>query len=120
MATLALRADYQGDRKDAADKFGGAILVYINWERHLFFYSAKAFPLDPNMPFAAVLEHVIGTHFCQHPEYKNIDWGTAEWSLNNEPFQPVMDKSLAENGFDHKCLLRFKTAEKSAFADAGV
>ncbi len=120
MATQALRADYHGDGKDTEDKFHGAILVYINWDKHLFFYSAKAFPLDPNMPFAAVLEHVIGTHFCQHPEYKNINWDTVEWTLNNEPFMPVMEKSLAENGFDHKCLLRFKTAETSSFEAAGI
>lgn len=109
MTTQAIIADYHGDFKDSQDKFHGAMLVYIGWDKHCFFYSAKAFPLDPNMPFAAVMEHVMPEGFGQHPHYANIDWSTVTWTLNQEPFTPDMEKSLADQGFDHKCVLRFDT-----------
>lgn len=107
MATHALRPDYHGEFKDSADRFHGAIIVYIAWDKHLMFYSARAFPLDPNMPFGAVVEHVLPEGFGQHPNFKNVDWSKVTWRLNHEEFTPDFEKSLADNGFDHKCILRF-------------
>lgn len=120
MAVQALRDDYHGDFKDSVDKFGGAILVYIGWDKHLWFCSAKAFPLDPNMPFGAVVENVLPAGFGAHPQFAEINWDTVQWTLNHQPFTPDLEKSLAEQGFDHKCLLRMNTPELTGLRDASI
>lgn len=120
MSTNALKSDYHGDVKDAKANFGGNILVYIGWDHHLLFCASRAFPLQPEMPFAAIIENVMPEAFSQHPEYTQIDWSKAQWLLNNQPFTPDFNASIESQGFDHKSLLRFKTPELQGFAGAHV
>jgi phenol hydroxylase P4 protein len=61
------------------------------------------------MPFGALIEEVIPEGFGQHPQFKEINWDTVEWTLNHAPFTPDPTKGLEEQGLDHKCLLRFST-----------
>ena len=120
MAVKALQEGYHGEFKDSVDKFGGAIVVYIGWDKHLWFCSAKAFPLDPNMPFGAVVENVLPVAFGAHPQFAEIEWEKVEWSLNQEPFTPDMEKTLADQGFDHKSLLRMKTPGLNGLHGASI
>lgn len=109
MSVRALKPGYHGDHKDSRDKFHGNIVVYIDWDGHRWFPSPKAFPLPPDMPFGALVEAVIPEGFGQHDQFKDIDWSTVEWKLNQQPFTPDPTKGLEEQGFDHKCTLRFST-----------
>lgn len=111
MGVRALKPGYHGDHRDSRDKFHGNIIVYIDWDGHRWFCSAKAFPLPPDMPFGALIEAVIPEGFGQHPQFKEINWETVEWTLNHEPFTPDPTKGLEEQGLDHKCLLRFSTPD---------
>lgn len=120
MATVALKPGYHGEFKDKVENFGGNIIVYIGWDKHLWFCSAKAFPLPPQMPFGALVAEVIPAGFSQHPQFKDVDWTQVEWTLNHQPFTPDPEKSLEEQGFDHKCLLRFRTPNVDGMRDASI
>jgi len=61
------------------------------------------------MPFGALIEAVIPEGFGQHPQFSEIDWGSVEWTLDHEPFTPDMGRGIEEQGFGHKCILRFST-----------
>jgi len=44
-----------------------------------------------------------------HPDFAQIDWAKAEWFKSGKPWQPDVEKSLAENGLKHKDVIRFRT-----------
>ena len=102
-------SDYRGVAKDAQANFHGNQLVYIGWDKHLIFCAPICFPLPPDMPFAALVDEVLPGAYNQHPDFAKIDWGRVEWSLDQQPFTPALDKSLADNGITHKSVIRFRT-----------
>ncbi|MGB0238998.1 MAG: phenol hydroxylase subunit P4 [Cycloclasticus sp.] len=95
--------------RDRVENFHGNQLVYVGWDDHLLFSAAQAFPLPPEMPFQALVSEAMASVFNDHPDFKEIDWASAEWVLDGKPFSPVMEASLKENGVGHKSLIRFKT-----------
>ena len=113
MPVYALKPDYQGERVDRVENFHGNQIVYLGWDEHRMFCAAKAFPLPPSMPFAALIDNIMPEAFGQHPEFTEINWDTAEWLLDGEPFKPQLDVSLEAQGVGHKSLIRFKTPELS-------
>lgn len=100
---------YEFAPADSQDKFHGAQLLFIGWEDHLMFCAPFAFPLPAAMPFGALLEQVIPGAFGYHPDVAKIDWSQALWLKSGKPFSPDPSKSLAENGLQHKDVIRFKT-----------
>ncbi len=84
------------------------------------FCSAFAYPVPPMMLFKQLLTEVIPAAFSLHEEFSRINWETAEWLLDGQPFIPQMDVSLTEQGILHKSLLRFQTPELTGFQQAGV
>lgn len=120
MPVHAITPDYRGEVRDARANFGGNILVYIGWDEHLLFCSAHAFPLSPDMTFAELQVGVLPQGFAQHPDFEHIDWPAVQWQLNGAPFTPRPDQTLAEQGFDHKSLLRFKTPGLNGWRGTGV
>lgn len=108
MATAAI-GDYVFDPKDKVENFHGNKLLYIGWEDHLMFCAPLAFPFPETMPFKAVLEEVLPGAFGAHPDFEKIDWSAAEWFKSGSPWQPDYEKSLGENGLDHKDVIRFRT-----------
>ncbi len=109
MPVAAITDDYTGERLDSVDRFHGNQIVYIGWDYHLMFCAPFAFPLPPDMPFGGVIAEVIPGAYSQHPEFEQIDWDEAEWTLNGEPFEPKNDVSLIDQGIDHKSIIRFVT-----------
>ena len=61
MALKALSPDYEQhiEYRDLKKNFHGNRVVYVHWEEHLSFRSAIAFPLPPDMPFAAFIEAIV-------------------------------------------------------------
>lgn len=108
MPVVALRP-YEFAPADAHEKFHGNQLLYVGWEDHLLLCAPFCWPLPPSMPFQALLSNVFPGAFGLHPEFAAIDWSKAEWFKSGKPWQPQMDKSLAENGLKHKDVLRFRT-----------
>ncbi len=108
MAVQAI-GDYEFDPKDKLENFHGNMLTYWNWVDHLMFCAPIALPLGPDMPFGAVVSDVFPGAYGYHPDFEEIDWDSAEWTLDDEPFTPQFDKSLADNGLQHKSVVRFLT-----------
>jgi phenol hydroxylase P4 protein len=79
------------------------------------FCAPFAFPLPPTMPFGAVQSSVIPGAFKAHPECSKIDWNTAQWFKSGKPWTPDPAKSLAENGLQHKDVIRFRTPGLTGF-----
>lgn len=120
MPVIAITDDYKGKVLDKEANFGGNILVYIGWDDHLLFCSAKAFPLPPALTFGDFRAGVLKEGFGQHPEFSEIDWGTVEWVLNGTSISPQDEQTLQDLGFDHKSLLRFRTPGLTGYKGAGV
>jgi phenol hydroxylase P4 protein len=68
-----------------------------------------AFAVPPDMPFSKVLEELMPGAYSLHPEFADIDWDKVQWHLNGESFTPDRDATLAEQGIDHKSIIRFNT-----------
>lgn len=109
MAVAAIVENYTGERMDRVENFHGNQVLYIAWDHHLFFCAPVAFAVPPETPFSKLLEELIPGAYSQHPEFGEIDFTQAQWHLNGEAFTPNVDATLAEQGVDHKSILRFAT-----------
>ena len=108
MSVHAITPNYTGVVKDVAANFHGNIIVYFSWNDHLMFCAPLGFPLPPSTPFSALVD-ILAPHYGNHFEWAKIDWSQVKWELNRQPFSPDYSKSLADNGIDHKSVLRFTT-----------
>ncbi|MEH6628390.1 MAG: phenol hydroxylase subunit P4 [Motiliproteus sp.] len=120
MPVHAIIPDYKGEVLDKQENFGGNQLVYVGWDHHLMFCAAFAYPVAPDISFNTLLTEVIPSTFDLHEEFTKINWDTAEWMLNGQPFIPQLEVSLKDQGIEHKSLLRFHTPELKGFQNAGV
>lgn len=109
MAVAAITPDYTGERLDRVENFHGNQVIYVGWDYHLMFCSPVAFAVPPDSPFSALQDEIIPGAFNLHPEFTKVDWDKVEWHLNGEPFTPDRDKSLIEQGIDHKSIIRMAT-----------
>lgn len=107
MAVAAL-STYEFAPKDSVDKIP-APLLFIGWEDHKMLCAPFAVPLPPTMKFADMCHGALPGMFGAHPDFAKVDWATAEWFKSGQPWQPDMDKSLADNGLRHKDVIRFRT-----------
>jgi len=108
MAVQALK-DYQFSPADSQDKFHGGQLLYVGWDDHLMFCAPFAYCLPPNTRFGDLCEKIMANSFGYHPEWAKVDFSLATWRKSGQPWQPEMDKTLAELGLKHKDVLRLST-----------
>lgn len=113
---------YNPQVRDRVENFGGNYLVYASWDNHRLINSAMGFPLPPSMPFKIFMTEVLPLCYNDHPDFKDLDWDATEvnWFLNGEPFTPQLEKSLDENGIDHKSIIRFETPELKGINGVGI
>lgn len=119
MAVTAIVENYVGERLDRVENFHGNQVLYIGWDNHLFFCAPVALPVPPDMLFGKVVEELIPGAFSLHPEFGQIDWDALQWHLNGEPFTPQAEVTLAEQGIDHKSILRFATPGLNGIKGSG-
>lgn len=105
----ALKAGYKGAVRDARENFGPNQLVFFHWEEHLMFCAGLAFPLPPEMPWAAVTGELLPEFYSPHPDFAKVDWDEVRWELDGQPFEPKPDVAIADQGVGHKSLIRFWT-----------
>jgi phenol hydroxylase P4 protein len=109
MAVAAITEDYTGEVLDRVENFHGNQVLYLGWDHHTMFCAPVAFAVPPDMPFSKVLEELMPGAYSLHPEFADIDWDKVQWHLNGESFTPDRDATLAEQGIDHKSIIRFNT-----------
>lgn len=109
MPVAAIIDDYIGERLDRVENFNGNQVVYVGWDHHLMFCAPVAFATPPDTPFSTLLSEMIPGAFSLHPDFSQVEWDKVQWHLNGDSFQPDPDKSLIEQGVDHKSIIRFAT-----------
>jgi len=107
MTVTAIGA-YNFEPKDTLDKFPMPLL-YVHWEDHKMFCSPVAMPFPPTLKFGDMCAGPLSGVFGAHPDFAKVDWSQAEWTKSGQPWQPDMNKSLAENGLGHKDVICFRT-----------
>ncbi len=108
MAVKALY-DYQNPAADTQDKFHGNQLLYVGWDDHLMFCAPFAYCLPPSTKFSELVEKHLPFSYSRHPDWAKIDFSKVVWLKSGQPFQPDMNKTLAEQGIKHKDALRLQT-----------
>ena len=119
MTVAAITPEYIGERRDRVENFHGNQVVYVGWDRHPMFCSPVAFALPPETLFSTLVDDVISGAFSQHPDFAEIDWDKVQWHLNGQPFAPERDKSLIEQGVDHKSIIRMTTPGLNGIKGSG-
>ena len=109
MAVKAITPDYPARARDPVENFHGNIMFHVNWEKHLMFCSPLAMVMPPDTPFSKLVEEALPNAYGYHPDMAKVDWSKVEWTRDNEPFEPKPDATLADNGIEHRTLLRFTT-----------
>jgi phenol hydroxylase P4 protein len=120
MSVKAIRPGYHGEMKDTVDKFHGNQLLNVGWDRNLLYATPMCVPVPPGMPFSILIAQLFPAFFGQHPRFRDIEWSAVQWTRSGEPFVPVLEKSLLENGLEHKALLRFRTPELEGWLGSGA
>ena len=98
---------YNFPAKDVRENFP-APLLFIGWEDHLMFAAPICLPLPPDTPFGALGAAVLPGTYGSHPDFARIDCSAVEWTKSGKPWKPDPAKSLAENGLQHKDVIRFR------------
>lgn len=125
MPVRAITENYSFSPMDTQANYGDNILIYIGWDHHTLFCSAKAFLISPQATFQQLLENLMPAGFSQHPDFAAIDWQQAEFVLdqqllNREELAQQPDSTLAALGFGHKSLLRFVTPGLNGYNNTHV
>lgn len=107
MSVLAL-APYDFPAKDVQANFA-LPLMYFGWDEHMMFCAPLTVPMDLNTRFDAVISRVLPQLYGEHPDFQRIDWPRVQWFMGPRFFTPRLDATLAEQGFKHKSVLRFRT-----------
>ena len=107
MSTVAM-GEYTFAARDTAAHFAQPLL-YVGWDEHMMFAAPLAVPLSMATSFNDVVHKLLPELYGQHPEFAQIVWSKVQWFRSADMFTPSMQGTLAENGFGHKSVLRFRT-----------
>lgn len=84
-------------------------LLYVGWDEHMMFCAPLAVPFDLDTRFADIATTLLPALYAEHPDFARIDWRTVQWFRGSTWFTPDPQRTLAEQGFHHKSVLRFRT-----------
>ena len=106
--SIAAAGQYQQASHDGAARFEHPLL-YIGWDEHMMFAApiVQMLPLDTS--FDALIQKVLPKLYGEHPDFANIQWDKVQWFRGSTMFIPKRAGSLADHGFGHKSVLRFRT-----------
>lgn len=99
---------YDFPAKDVVGNFP-APLLYIGWDQHMMFCAPLTVPVPPGTRFGDLVTQLLPRLYGEHPDFARVDWSRVQWFRSSALFTPDMDKTLAEQGFGHKSVLRWRT-----------
>ena len=93
---------------DTADRFA-APLLYVAWDEHMMFAAPAVVSLSMHTNIADVQAKLLPSLYSEHPDFERIQWSQVQWFCGDRMFTPKPNATLAEHGFEHKSVLRFRT-----------
>lgn len=111
---------YEFPSANAAEHYGGDINLYIQWERHLLFACPLAYRVPPGMRFIDFLEQMLLPDYAAHPDTAALDFSRCTWQRDQQPWQPELAKSLADNGVGHMDFLQFRAPGLDGIGGTGT
>lgn len=100
---------YQFPAKDSEKNFS-LPLLNIGWDQHMMFSAPLCVPLPlSEMRFSDFVTQLLPKLYGAHPDFARIKWSQVQWFARDRLFTPDFNKTLAELGFKHKSVLRFRT-----------
>jgi phenol hydroxylase P4 protein len=109
MAVKHLGPAYDFPSENREERYGGDINFYIQWERHLLYACPAAYRAPPAMKLRDFLERTFRPDYAAHPDTARLDFDRCVWRHDGAPWQPDLDRSLAENGVGHMSFLQFRS-----------
>ncbi|MGB4345967.1 MAG: phenol hydroxylase subunit P4 [Burkholderiaceae bacterium] len=106
--SVAAIGNYSVALRDTAEHFAQPLL-YVGWDEHMMFAAPLTVPLSMATRFEDLVSKVLPALYGQHPEFAQINWNKVQWFRSADMFTPRMQGTLAEQGFGHKSVLRFRT-----------
>lgn len=106
--STAVIGEYKFASHDTAAHFAQPLL-YIGWDEHMIFAAPVSVPLSLSITFEALVQNILPALYGQHPEFGKINWNKVQWFRSADMFTPRLQATLAEQGFAHKSVLRFRT-----------
>lgn len=91
---------YDFPSKSRQELYGDDILVHLWRKDSMFFCAAATFRLPKAMKWADFVEGVAMPLMTSDPDFDTAK--ELSWQLVDDPFTPDPDKSLEENGIQHK------------------
>ena len=102
------------------ERYGGDINFYIQWERHLLYACPLAYRAPPGMVLRDFLENLLRPDYQAHPDTSALDFGTCIWQHDQQPWQPDLDRTLADNGIGHMSFVQFRAPGLDGLNGVGI
>ena len=99
---------YEHATHDTADRFS-APLLYVAWDEHMMFAAPAVVSLSMHTSMADVQAKLLPSLYSEHTDYERIKCTQVQWFCADKMSKPKPDKTLAQHGFTHKSVLRFRT-----------
>lgn len=109
MTVKHLGDHYDFVSENRAERYGGDINFYIQWERHLMYACPSAYRAPVDMTLRTFMEDLFKPDYAAHPDTAKLDIETLEWRLDQQPWQPDLDQSLAANGIGHMSYVQVRS-----------
>lgn len=106
--SVAAIGSYEHTTHDAVKNFAQPLL-YVAWDEHMIFSAPCCVTISLSTSLEDVVQKILPELYGQHPQFKSINWARVQWFKSATMFTPNMSGSLAEHGFTHKSVLRFRT-----------
>ncbi len=111
---------YDFPAADRPENYGGDINVYCCWEHHLLIPCPAAYRLPPSLTLREFLEQMFAPDHAHHPEWAKVDYASLIWTLDGRPWQPMLERSLRDNGVTHMSYLSFRAPGLDGFCGNGI
>lgn len=105
---VAATGNYQHASHDGAARFANPLL-YIGWDEHMIFAAPVVQMLSLDTTFEELMHKLLPKLYGAHPDFGLIRWEQVQWFRGSTMFTPRPLGTLAEHGFTHKSVLRFRT-----------
>ena len=79
-----------------------------------------AYRVAPDLTLRDFIEQMFKPDHDHHPEIVALDLTQLRWTLDSQPWQPQLDKSLRDNGVTHMSYLSFYQPGLDGFNGNGI